>query len=96
MFKVGDKIYCKKNFEYLDVVRLHEGTTYTIHTYQILPVGSVIGSGAFRVIVLNEKGIFHRFSVNPGGGSLGYPYLWMFFCNKQEHRKLKLEKLNNI
>ena len=85
MFKIGDKLYCKKNFGYniqQKSTPLFIKNKYYKINYDDINTGVDIGY-IWDYFYINKK---------TSGGF----YIWDFFYTPNEVRKLKLKQLNNV
>jgi hypothetical protein len=88
--KVGDKVYCIKDFKHLDDIKIHKGRIYEIYFHRKKTHKKFIFG--YDVIILDDLHNYQRFSVY----TEIYSNLWEYFITLQEHRKMKLEQLNKI
>ena len=91
MLKTGDKLYCKKEYEFIQAQLLRKfvvGEWYTISEYNESNDGTFV---LVYVIIDNTRTIFKG-----GNTILGNPVWSEYFLTEQELRKQKIKKLNGI
>ena len=80
--KVGDKLLCKKDKIFIDVIIFINDNYYTITIIDKTDNSILIGDIWFY--------LFKKYNPN---GKYNYWFIWDYFYTPQELRKLKLKKL---
>ena len=85
MFKVGQKLYCKKNFTY--------NKLYIKNEMYIIEDIDMFISNTVDDIKINGNWFYSEYSIDCLNSSREYWVVWDYFYTTHELRKLKLEKI---